>query len=454
MARVIAGEASGGWNNLGQDIAQLQNLVWQFRDATYARGDLRGVGAPEAVYELFGSTITYVEDPNAPNFGQPTGGTFTGLRGTFNNNQIFDIQGFNVPVPTFVSWIFSGDNNAYRTTIYGGADEFIGTSFADTLVSFGGNDVLRGSGGNDSLDGGAGTDTSAYAGAFRQYAYSPGTTNQLSGIEGTDSLVAIENLAFVDGRLTVDPADHMAQAYRLYVATLDRTPDPLGLNFQSARLDAGVGLTQVAEGFVNSPEFQSKYGNLNNAQFVFQLYQNVLDRGPTSDEVIFHTNRLAAGASRADVVVGFSESPEFINKEIGPVNAGLWDIDESAASVARLYFGMLERAPETSGLAFYEGEFAKGLTVQQVANNFAESPEFRGKYGALDNSQFVTQLYLNVLDRQPTASEVNFHVSRLTAGATRGDVAAGFTESPEYQVKTLPFVDQGIAVADTGFVLP
>jgi len=204
---------------------------------------------------------------------------------------------------------------------------------------------------------------------------------------------------------------------------------------------------------VNSPEFQATYGSLDDAQFVNLLYQNVLDRSAAPGEIAFHVGRLQAGASRSDVVVGFSESPEHIQKHSGAVNAGLWDIDESMASVARLYFGMLERTPETSGLAFYAQQFANGLTVQQVANGFAASPEFRGKYGALDNAGYVTQLYANILERAPGADEVAFHVNRLAAGATRGDVAAGFTEAPEYQVKTLAFIDQGIAVADAGFVL-
>jgi hypothetical protein len=65
----------------------------------------------------------------------------------------------------------------------------------------------------------------------------------------------------------------------------------------------------------------------------------------------------------------------------------------------------------------------------------------------------VTQLYANVLERSASADEVAYHLGRLSAGASRGDVAAGFTEAPEYQTKMLGFVDEGIAVSDAGFVL-
>jgi hypothetical protein len=336
--------------------------------------------------------------------------------------------------------------------VLAGDDSISSGSGNDYLRGYAGNDSFTGGAGNDTLNGESGSDTANYPGALRQYTVAA-NGGQVSGSNGTDTLISIEKIVCLDGVLSFDPSGHMAQAYRLYFATLDRAPDVLGLNFQSARLDAGTALAEVAAGFVNSPEFQATYGALDDVQFVGLLYQNVLDRAPLPAEVAFHAFRLQSGASRADVVVGFSESPEHIQKHSDAVNAGLWDIDEGLASVARLYFGMLERAPEARGLSFYEQGLAAGLTVQQVANGFAASPEFGAKYGLLGDPAYVAQLYTNILERAATPGEVNFHVNRLAAGATRGDVAAGFTEAPEYQLKTLPLIDDGIAVADTGFVL-
>jgi len=333
--------------------------------------------------------------------------------------------------------------------------EYVGGGSIDATGNASAN-LLAGGPGDDSLDGAGGTDTAGYSAAFRQHTLSgdPKAGATVSGPEGTDSLTAIENVAFVDGRMTFDPNDHLAEAYRLYFATLDRAPDALGLNYQSARLDAGTSLSDVAAGFVNSPEFQGVYGPLTDEQFVDLLYQNVLDRSATPDEIAYHVGRLESGASRADVVVGFSESPEYIQTHIDAINAGLWDIDEGLASVSRLYFGMLERTPETAGLSYYKEALANGLTVQQVANGFANSPEFFAKYGPLSDPDYVTQLYENILERTPAPAEVAYHVNRLDNGASRGDVAAGFTEAPEYQIQTLSLVDPGIAVADAGFVLP
>ncbi len=73
--------------------------------------------------------------------------------------------------------------------------------------------------------------------------------------------------------------------------------------------------------------------------------------------------------------------------------------------------------------------------------------------GGLSDAAYVTQLYANVLERSASPDEVAYHVNRLNSGATRGDVAAGFTEALEYQLETVSLVDDGIAVADAGFVL-
>ena len=148
------------------------------------------------------------------------------------------------------------------------------------------------------------------------------------------------------------------------------------------------------------------------------------------------------------MVVGFSESPEHIQNHLDAVNAGLWDIDETAASVARLYFGVLERAPEVAGLTGWTDLIDHGTSLTTVANGFAQSPEFQTHYGSLDNGAFVNQLYLNVLDRPADPGGLANWVNYLNSGASRGQVALGFTESTEYQIDTLPQIAGGIHVYD------
>ena len=101
-------------------------------------------------------------------------------------------------------------------------------------------------------------------------------------------------------------------------------PDLAGLGFQMKALDDGLGLAQLAGNFISSPEFSSRYGSLDNTAFVTQLYANVLHRAPDAAGLTYYTSNLASGAStRADVVVGFSESPENQAALIGTMQNGM-----------------------------------------------------------------------------------------------------------------------------------
>lgn len=133
-----------------------------------------------------------------------------------------------------------------------------------------------------------------------------------SGAGGRDTVLygfatSFENVV---NNLSVMGDDEYGYAYRLYEAALNRAPETTGLNFWYNHLEAGQSLTWVAQGFMNSDEYQQKYGGLDNASFVEQLYQNVLGRG--SDTAGFQNwmDALNSGTSRADVLIGFSDSLE------------------------------------------------------------------------------------------------------------------------------------------------
>ncbi len=102
-----------------------------------------------------------------------------------------------------------------------------------------------------------------------------------------------------------------AEAYRLYQAALDRAPDTAGLSGWSAMLAAGTSPTQIAQGFLNSAEFQQKHGvALTAGDFVSTLYQNVLHRPADQAGLQAWTAALQQGISQATVLVGFSDSSE------------------------------------------------------------------------------------------------------------------------------------------------
>jgi hypothetical protein len=194
----------------------------------------------------------------------------------------------------------------------------------DTITGNAANDTLQGYAGNDSIDGGAGTDTAVFSGLRSAYSVASASGKlTVTGPDGTDVLTNVERLQFDDSALAFDISGTAGKAYRLYQAAFDRAPDLGGLGYQMHDLDTWFTLEQVAGNFIASPEFQSKYGNVDNTGFITLLYENVLHREPDAGGLQYHLGELASGQTRADVLIHFSESPENQANVIGAIGNGM-----------------------------------------------------------------------------------------------------------------------------------
>lgn len=199
-------------------------------------------------------------------------------------------------------------------SVLAGADHLMGNSHGN---------VLHGGGGNDVINGGGGTDTAVFSGHSSTYAIQRnGTTITVSGAEGMDTLQQVERLSFSDKMMAFDLSGTAGQAYRLYQAAFDRTPDANGLGFQVRALDSS-SLNAVAANFLASPEFSRTYGALDNRGFVNKLYDNVLDRPGEESGVSYHMAALAGGMNRAQLLINFSESPENQASVLGAIQNGI-----------------------------------------------------------------------------------------------------------------------------------
>jgi hypothetical protein len=202
-----------------------------------------------------------------------------------------------------------------------------GSAAGDRLEGGYHHDTLAGRSGDDTLIGGAGKDTAVYSGRHADFRITRTggnmTVSDTTGAEGSDTLVDVERLRFADKLVALDTAGNAGMAYRLYQAAFDRKPDESGLGYQMNALDGGLGLSQVAANFIASPEFQATYGALDNTLFVTQLYRNVLHRAPDAGGLQFHVDNLGRGLARAEVLVGFSESPENQAALIGTIQNGM-----------------------------------------------------------------------------------------------------------------------------------
>lgn len=223
-----------------------------------------------------------------------------------------------------VLWEMEGAVETAGDSMGTGVNEALLLAGHDTLVGNSWNNMLEGFAGNDFIDGRGGIDAAVFSGSIHSYTYwQEGGLIRTSGPDGSDTLLGVERLEFDDYGLAFDVLGAAGQAYRLYQAAFDRTPDIGGLGFQMDALDNGQGLVQVAGNFIRSPEFQARYGSLNSSLFVTQLYANVLDRAPDAGGLSYHVGRLNAGVSRAELLVGFSESPENQANVIGQIDGGM-----------------------------------------------------------------------------------------------------------------------------------
>jgi len=103
-----------------------------------------------------------------------------------------------------------------------------------------------------------------------------------------------------------------AQISRLYAAGLNRTPDTVGLAYWDQAADNGWSIPQIADWFAHSPEFIQDYGALSDADFVQQLYVNILGRASDAPGAAYWINDLAAGDTRGNILNGFAQSQENI----------------------------------------------------------------------------------------------------------------------------------------------
>jgi hypothetical protein len=178
-----------------------------------------------------------------------------------------------------------------------------------------------------SINGGQGLDTSMYSGRHGQYSVVPannGIWNISNGTTIADTLTNIERLKFADAAIALDISGTGGQAYRVYQAAFNRTPDLGGVGFWIKQMDDGATLKTVAGEFVNSAEFKAVYGaNPTNAQIVSKFYDNVLHRPGETDGYNFWLGILDRhDGTVAEVLAAFSESTENQAGLVGVIGNG------------------------------------------------------------------------------------------------------------------------------------
>ncbi|NNF52952.1 MAG: DUF3152 domain-containing protein [Acidimicrobiales bacterium] len=104
-----------------------------------------------------------------------------------------------------------------------------------------------------------------------------------------------------------------ADVLRLYFAFFERHPDLSGARYWIEINNAGSSIDEIAQFFATSPEFQNRYGQPSDGEFLNLVYRNVLFREPDSSGLSYWQDLLSTGAlTRGAVMRYFAAGPEFV----------------------------------------------------------------------------------------------------------------------------------------------
>ena len=265
-----------------------------------------------------------------------------------------------------------------------------------------------------------------------------------SDVDGVEALYGAGTTANLFGTVYHDAHSVGGEVYTLYEGLLGRAPDPVGAEGWAAVLSGGASLTSVVQAFLASPEAQAHVGVASNAGYAEALYETVLGRQGDAAGLQGWTHALNTGTSRADVASSFLFSNEHIAELTPALNAGVFVADQAAAEVARLYDGVLRRAPDATGLQDWTVAVHSGTSLGSVAQAFIGSAEFAAEHpGGVTDQQFVDTLYAAALGRPADVVGKQSWLDVLAHGTSRADVAVGIAESAEAQAHLVPAIEQG-----------
>lgn len=255
------------------------------------------------------------------------------LSGTYYSNDI--IWNWTAPYTgtyyVAANWNQGSFYKFYALSLYEDVDTIPNkqTVFTGTAL----NDYFFSTYRDESFNGLAGTDTLQYSRAGSGYSWQKDTSGAgwviRSASDGVDRVVDVERIKFSDKTIALDIDGIAGQAYRIYQAAFDRKPDNNGLKYWISKMDTGTGLESVANAFIGSQEFQSKYGeNLSNGEFVSKIYNNVLHRNPDQSGYDYWLSQINSGSmTKANVLTGFAESAENKAALIGVIGNGIELLD-------------------------------------------------------------------------------------------------------------------------------
>jgi hypothetical protein len=160
---------------------------------------------------------------------------------------------------------------------------------------------------------------------------------------------------------------HSAEYYsnfitNAYLTYLGRKPDAAGLANWVQAMQNGLSDEHLEAGFIGSAEYIANHGGPG-AGWVSGMYQDLLGRKPSQDEINEWVNALEHGVSTQQVAYGFAASAE-----------------RESIRVQNDYLTFLGRKPSPSEVSTWVNAFLQGVSNEDVIAGFVGSDEYFGKH--------------------------------------------------------------------------
>lgn len=263
---------------------------------------------------------------------------------------------------------------------------------------------------------------------------------------GTEALSALAGLVitrvYAAARLPEEPTEKMgltASLFESYAAL-------------------AVEIEEVVSGtllpFLPAPELNRLVGTAEDDLLTLPLNVDLVDGGAGIDQLLIgnsaETSEISVGPAGEILLRTDIQEVQIQGIERLVFNDGVIAFDDEglAGQAYRLYQACFDRIPDAEGLGFWIRHLDAGnVTLTEAAGYFLTSEEFTQVYGApevVDDFEYLTLLYANVLDREPDMPGFEFWRQQQDNGITRSDMLVHFSESSENVAKVAPAIDDGI----------
>jgi hypothetical protein len=357
-------------------------------------------------YHTGADTYSFVNDA-APQCIWDAGGTdtidFSRCTGTtlINLNQ----GTFSSTTPGYKNISIAYDVTIERAVAGNGGSTIYGNDAGNVIIGGLRNDYVYLGKGSDTVTGGGGGDIVVFEKTIENYTLSGGSATLTVTGQGTDVLNNIPTVYFKD--FIVRPADY------IWIGAGGVGDDVFKGGSGAELFSGGAG--------IDTTSYSRERANFTvwAANSAFKVRDD-------------------SGSGGIDVTVGVERL------KFSDGSGVALDIDGVAGQTYRMYQAAFNRTPDKGGLGFWLDKMDDGLGLVSMAQAFLDSAENLATYGALTDSQFVNQIYANVLHRQADAGGVDFYLKGLAAGLSRATVLADFSESPENQAAVIGSITNGI----------